>query len=529
MRRRSALLLFALAAALLAPRTAVARSAAFGEYVKAARMLSEWRYDDARKQIDHLAGKWPKAVETRYLKAELAFVDGNYAGAADQLDGVGDDELGGQVGKLRSLVASTMDATKGFTSRKSAGGHFVIYYAPGVDEVIVDLAGEVLEKAYAAFGKDFGFTPPDKVRVELLGAPADLAKVSTLTEKEIETTGTIALCKYGKLMVVSPRATMFGYPWMDTMVHEYVHYVVSRLGRDTVPVWLQEGLARFQQSRWRAQPGVTLSAIDQHLLSVALKKHKLITFDAMYPSMAKLPSAEAASLAFAEVYTMVGWIQEKVGYDGIRQIIAKQRDGKSAQRAVAEVMDMHWSDVQRAWKKHLRGMQLSASRAFAGRAAGPRIRFDKGKGSEDNVGVDEVLSTTARKFARLGGLLRARGMSQAAAVEYEKALTAAPDDPFIAGKLSRTYLELSRYDKAIELAKPLAQADPDDPVAPTTLGVAHQALGDNVAAANAFELALRVSPFDPTVRCGLADAYQSTGDARRAQRERAACDILRNK
>ena len=41
--------------------------------------------------------------------------------------------------------------------------------------------------------------------------------MSTLTEKEIETTGTIALCKYGKLMIVTPRATVFGYPWMDTL------------------------------------------------------------------------------------------------------------------------------------------------------------------------------------------------------------------------------------------------------------------------------------------------------------------------
>ena len=78
--------------------------------------------------------------------------------------------------------------------------------------------------------------------------------MSPLTETDIETTGTIALSKYNKLMVVSPRATIFGYPWMDTLAHEYTHLVVSRISNDAVPVWLQEGIARYEQTRWRRPP-----------------------------------------------------------------------------------------------------------------------------------------------------------------------------------------------------------------------------------------------------------------------------------
>ena len=108
-------------------------------------------------------------------------------------------------------------------------------------------------------------------------------------------------------MVVSPRATIFGYPWMDTLAHEYTHLVVSRLSHDTVPVWLQEGLTRLEQTRWRHPPELQLSATEQALLAAALRKGRLITFDEMHPSMAKLPSQEAAALAYAEVYTLVGW------------------------------------------------------------------------------------------------------------------------------------------------------------------------------------------------------------------------------
>jgi tetratricopeptide (TPR) repeat protein len=247
----------------------------------------------------------------------------------------------------------------------------------------------------------------------------------------------------------------------------------------------------------------------------------------MHPSMAKLPSAEAATLAFAEVYTMVGYIHGKVGYEGIREVIAKQRAGKSAQRAVGEVMGDRWSDVEKNWQRHLRASKLTTNKAFAARAKGPRVRFNHGSGSDDNVGTDEVAAGKARKFTRLGGLLRSRGMSAPAALEYEKALAAAPGDPFISGKLSRTYLELSQPEKAITLALPLAEADDSDPVPATTLGLAYGATGDAAKSAQFFEIALRVSPFDPAVRCGLADAYQSLGKSPLATRERAACTTLR--
>ena len=33
--------------------------------------------------------------------------------------------------------------------------------------------------------------------------------------------------KYRRIMMVSPRVMLYGYGWIDTAVHEYVHYVVT--------------------------------------------------------------------------------------------------------------------------------------------------------------------------------------------------------------------------------------------------------------------------------------------------------------
>ncbi len=153
------------------------KGSARGDSVKAARLLSSWQYTKARTLIAKLAAKAPKKPATRYLQGELAFIDGEYDRVLSLIDGLGDDAVFGNVGSLRSLAATTAEATRSFVSLTSKGGHFVIQHAPGVDQVIAELAGEVLEKAYAEIGADFDFFPVEKIRVAILGAPADLAKV----------------------------------------------------------------------------------------------------------------------------------------------------------------------------------------------------------------------------------------------------------------------------------------------------------------------------------------------------------------
>ncbi len=523
--RATALAAIVAVASILAP--AAAAASVEERLARAGELLRQWRYDEAETLITELAQEAGARPDVRYARAELAFLRGDYEQSLELLDGIGEGRARA-VDDLRDLVTSTYATTRDFATHTSARGNFVIHYPPGQEEVIVELAAETLERAYDALGDTLGYRPDEPVRVEILAAPPDLARVSTLTEEAIETTGTIALCKYGKLMVVTPRATVFGYPWMDTLVHEYVHYVVTRVSHDTVPVWLHEGLARFEQDRWRADPDLRLSGVAEHLLASALREDGLIPFDDMHPSMALLPSQEAAALAFAEVYTMVSYLHEQVGYPGIRRILSLQRDGREAREAVAEVVGAPWPAVERRWKNHLRQLDLRPRAELAGRASSRRIRFSKGgEGPDDNVGLSEVDSERARKHSRLGGILRAHGRPAAAAVQYEKALAiVGPSDPFVAAKLSRTYLELDRYAEAIELAEPLADADENDPTPATTLGVAYLATDEVASARKAFEAALRISPFDPTVRCGLADAYAAEGDAR-AEREREACQSLR--
>jgi tetratricopeptide (TPR) repeat protein len=515
--------------------------------VRTQRLLIEGRVEAAAQTLAPLLGK-SRDPEAELLHGELLFYQGEYEAAARTLRaGLASVRLpSAEAQELRSLAdlaAASAEVTHGFAEQRSPGGHFLLRYRRGKDEVLIPYAAEALEKAWAAIGEDFAGTlpgddeaarPAGPVRVEIYGDVADLARVSTLTIKEIETSGTIALCKWNRLMIVSPRALLRGYPWLDTLTHEYTHYIVTRVSRGAAPIWLHEGLAKFEERRWRGLSGGGLTPTLEHFLAAALAKHRFITFEQMSPSMAKLPSQEDTALAFAEVYTAVEYLHGKFGWNGLRQLLAEIGRGTGDIRALGSVYGGGYAEFERGWKTWLRGKKL---RSRAGMYTA-RLRFKKtapgargsGKNGQAPAPEDddsgEISDPKARSFVRLGGLLRARGRLIAAAVEYEKAQgVLGPGHPLLSLKLGRTYLELGEADHAIAALEPARETYADLPGLNAALGSAWLKKGDLRKAVTYLEAAIATSPFDPATHCGLGQAYRELKSPL-AERENHACSLL---
>ncbi|HEX2569189.1 MAG TPA: tetratricopeptide repeat protein [Polyangia bacterium] len=498
-------------------------------------LLEEWRVTEAAAEADKLAASDPEDPATLLAVGDVRFQQGDYKGALERFDRalVGLPRGAGEEWRaLRELIASTAAATRDFKEATSPDGHFIIRYG-GRDEILLPYAFAALAAARREIAeRDFGgmaaFDAP--VRVEIYSEIADLARVSTLTLKEIETSGTIALCKWNRLMIVSPRALVRGYPWLDTLAHEFTHFVVSRASHNTVPIWLHEGLAKFEERRWREAPGGTLSPTMEHLLATALgRSGRLITFEEMHPSMAKLPSQADTALAFAEVASVIEYLQGRHGWEGIRQVILYLKSGSSDARAIAAVTNRSFSEFQSDWKSWLRGRKLRthpglvpASLKFARRGKGQAAERDREKDEDD---TQEITEERARRFARLGGMLETHGRLAPAAFEYEKAqgLTGPGNLP-VANRLARTYLALGDAERAIAAATPASELYPDSAGLSVTLGEAWRRKGQAENAIRYLETALRVNPFDPAPHCALAQLYDAK-DERRAREERA-CGTL---
>jgi tetratricopeptide (TPR) repeat protein len=483
-------------------------------------LLESWRFDEGARALASLAAASPGAPEVLYLEGYERFLAGDYVAAVAKLrSAAGRAPQAAPVKEMLGLAEAAAEAVKGHDEKRSA--HFVLRYPPE-DAVIADYALEGLESAITALQSDLGYAPTRPIHVDIYRSPADLASVSTLTVEEVERTGTIALCKWARLMATTPRALRFGYPWLDSLSHELVHYVVSSLSRDRAPVWMQEGLAKFLERRWRMPAGPDLPPSMQHLLAKALASNKLITFEAMHPSMAKLPKAEDAALAFAEVATAIASLHARGGMEALRVAIGKVKDGVDARSAVALAAGASWPQFEKNWRAF---MVAQHYRTFPGLDPVTRkFRKPAALASKRGPSEDEAVSGAdpATRYLRLGNMLLLRNRPRAATVEYERGARAAgPGQWLFPVKLGRTYLALGEPDRAIKAVAEVQSLYPELPWPHLIAGQALLAKGSPKEALAALEASLATNPFDPSLHCAMADAYQKLPGAETARRERA--------
>lgn len=488
-----------------------------------------WQFEDARAEIARLEAIDATHPEVVYLRGKLAFFDGDYAASLTFIDqaiaNAANDEDANHYRAFRALVSDTHEVSKDYAVATSPKGHFQIRYPKGKDEVLLPFAFDALDAAYEGLAEDFGVLPPTPVRVEVYPSSADLARVSSLTEEDISTSGTIALCKYNRLMITSPKALVRGYTWIDTLSHEYVHLVINLLGQGKVPIWLHEGLAKFSERRWRGEDR-RMRPYSEYLLHKRASSGEIVTFDQMHPSMAKLPSQEDAAMAFAEVYAAMELIHLEHGTQGLRDIVQKVGTGTSVEGAIAEVTGKSFDRFVERWKKHM----LSRDRRFTGSEPPDfygEVAFKKDASTDDDD-LATIPEEKAREHVHLGELLRARNRPKAAVIQYRKANDIlGSSNPVLQAKLGRALVDSEQYEAAIAAMQPALDDGEEYVPLYVYIGEAYVALSRWEEAEAMLLEAAAINPFDPAVHAGLAKVYRARGDANRASLADAHVGLLR--
>jgi tetratricopeptide (TPR) repeat protein len=487
------------------------------------RLYDQWYFQDADRMLADLERTHPGEAHTLYAGGYQRFLSGDYPAAVAKLRAAG---AGMPVKELLSLAEGAQKSIDGHQQRRSA--HFVIRFPPE-DAVIADYALDALEAAAAALQTDLGFVPSRPIPVDILRSPDDLALVTALSTDDVERTGTIAVCKWGRIMLSTPRAMRLGYDWLDSLSHELVHYALASVTHDRAPVWLQEGFAKFLEHRWRDPPGLALTPSLQHLLAKGLATHKLISFDAMHPSMAKLPRAEDASLAFAEVTTAIGLLYATAGMPALHSVLSMIADGADARVAVARAYGGSgtWAEFEKAWRAFMTAQHYKIIPGFE--ALSPKYRKDSAIAARRAPVEDEASPERAgaERFLRLGNMLLQRGRVRAASAEYEKgAKEAGPAYWLFSVKLGRSYLAMGLADRALQAVAPAQALYPEVPWPHLIAGQALLAKGDAAAAVAPLLASLAANPFDPSVHCSLAEAYKKlpADAATTSKRQRAERD-----
>jgi tetratricopeptide (TPR) repeat protein len=376
--------------------------------------------------------------------------------------------------------------------------NFEVRYAPGDDEILVPYAIDTLKAAAEALKAELGVEMVSPVRLEIYPDAESLARVSTLSVEAIRTTGTIALCKWGRLMIASPRTLMHGYPWLDTIAHEYVHLLLTKATLDRAPVWLQEGIAKFLETRWRrGEAALPHDPASKQLLNDAAAAEELLDFDQLHPSVALLPTQRAAALAFAQVSSFIAMFYAEYGAEGLRALIDRVGDGQDARKAAARVAGVSWPALEKRWRTSLGDEQEAPHARLL-----PRYLAGEATEQDEVAGVE---LERARKFVRLGDLLWTRSRPAAASVEYGKAHRAAPGDPVVASRYARSAIAGGRPQDAVAPLLQTLDRYPTHAPALSSLATAQFRTSRFGAAQDAANRAIAHNPFDPQPHCILSN------------------------
>ncbi|MDH5458038.1 MAG: DUF3808 domain-containing protein, partial [Nitrospinota bacterium] len=181
----------------------VARADLQAEVTEGYLLIDQWRFEEAEETTQNLLKQYPNSGDVHFLNARVEFYKGNYEKAWKILETV--DDQYHTVKEFKTLVSNTREATSVFVTQESE--HFTIHYIDGPDQVLIPYAIEALEKSYQVLGKILGHFPKQKVRVEIYPDRIPFSRISPLTMKDIMTSGTVALCKYNRLMMISPGCT----------------------------------------------------------------------------------------------------------------------------------------------------------------------------------------------------------------------------------------------------------------------------------------------------------------------------------
>jgi tetratricopeptide (TPR) repeat protein len=477
------------------------------------KALEVWDVAEARQWVEKIEAWSSLTSAAEFFRGQVWFYQGEYTKAIEAVErALAQDPTNEMYEGYKGFFSKTRLATQDLKTFSS--DHFTVLVHEKKDGILAPYALQALEKSYQVFAEQFQFAPLERIRVEIFPDAESFYYASSLSRRDIEVSGAIGICKFNKIMLLSPRTLLRGYRWLDALTHEYMHYVIVRLTNNKAPIWVHEGIAKYQEYLWRSPESLYLNPVNETLLSNALRENDFVSFAQMDPSLVKLDTTHQVRLAYAEAASAIDFILRQVGYDGLKRIFdhMARAEEKGAQEAIRAEFQLDFPAFEATWKEFLQGQNL---REIEGVYLEKYTLKETAK-DEEQWGLREIESLVAKNHVRLGDLLRSHGRLSAAVMEYTKALQKSSPSPFLYNKLGKTLLLSNKYTEArtyLEQAKTLY---PDYVTTYINLGDLFLQQKQLAEAERAYEEAIQINPFDPHGHQGLRSIYLLRGDKDKA-------------
>ena len=442
-------------------------------------------YDKARAELAKADPSTPAVI---VAKARLALYEEDCDLAAALLGRaeVGQVDEGRLIGDVGRGCARVTAAT--VVDKDETNGIF-IRYQDDSDRALTPLLVDTVVKARLSLAKDLGVEWKRPTRITVVRDLLSLSAMTGLPYKAAQTTGTVAVAKWGRVTLLSPRASHHGYPFRDTLTHELTHLAIAMQSHDRAPLWLHEGVARREEVRWR-EPGIFDDRPSPESIVLRGMELKLdLALDKLGPSIAMLPSADAAMVAFAEVTSFIKYFVESSGPTALPRLLVALRAARSADDALKEVSGETLAQWDVKWRAQLGKHAKEPLSPMFGLGATP-------------PGIGD-----SRERSRLAELLLGRAHPGEALTELEKIpadMLADPSLRYLRARVLEADANLKGAEALVDDPKPWITSYGPCWAIRGRLG---RARGDDAVADSSFSEALAHDPF------GTEAACQSLGEA----------------
>ncbi len=493
MRTRANLLGFLLIGVTLSLTGGPVRADEAGRIAEAREATTRLDVKKAHALLDTIESRAPMIVLER---ARLAIYEGDYDGASASLSNpeLSHNKVGAE---LLAIADGCARATAGTLTEVDSARGVVIRFQDESDRPLAPFLVEVAVAAREALARDLKVDLPRPLRIELVRDLFTLAAMTGLPESAAQTTGTVAVAKWGRVTMITPRAGPRGYPWADTLAHEMAHLAQTQASGDRAPLWLQEGVAKRQETRWREGRRFDDFPAADSVAAIGLDKGLGRPIDKLGASIALLPSAEQAMVAFAEVSSFVRFWVNSTGEAALPELLV--RLGSATDNGSLD--DGTQKDPVDEAMKGVTGASLADWNARWLTYLGT-VKRDLPPGA--NLGGNLPHESEIRRGLALGEMLRRRSHAQAAQKVLGPAQKLAPYDPLLRHRLATALYALG---KSVEAEKLISRISRDEDLRSefgpwmALHGRWLSEQGEAEQAAAAFHVGLELCPLDPEVAC----------------------------
>ncbi len=370
---------------------------------------------------------------------------------------------------------------------------FAIRYNKTERDLLERYVPDLMDRAFEAMKKSYGFTPQTPVGVELYAERENFGiRTGGLPQIAIQ-----GVCFGKTLASMSPANESFNLGM--TLWHELSHVFHIQMSRSRVPRWFTEGLAEYETIIARPE---WVRENDQELFE-ALRSDRLPALGNMSRAFTRAEELEDVGTAYYASSQILVMLAEHYGHDKLAEMLRQWGAGKTSEQVMTGVLGKKPAELDQEFRQWAERKLARFSSQFM-----PMQR--KGRPERLEKEAKQAPKDVKKQLKWALSLLRGGETEQAQRVldAIEKLQPDNPDLRFLRAELDQH----EHPEKAVATLIKMTQSGQDGYAVELMLGKLLSAAGDEVGARGALEKAAKLDPLSATPFYLLAEIAHNRAD-----------------